>query len=116
MKKDKIGTIDEFHSKSCYKLYIYAVSLAKQINEYIDKGYIVIEKGEIKTHKFIFHDCNSPCIATQDRHFTYVDIGNTYNIDGKVWLYGEETKKTIKERFDKFQIVNPVNIEKIKYK
>lgn len=114
MKKE-IGTIDEFHSKRCYDLYMYGVELAKQINDYIDKGYIVIFEDEIIKTKFEFYDNEyrpEPYIKISN----LIYIGYVYDNSGKVWLEREYTKKSIRDKFSKFKIVNPKDIIKIKVK
>jgi len=112
--KKQLGTVDEFHTKSCYKLYMYAVSLAKQVNEYIDKGWLVLHEGQ-PLKKFIFYSRCSPCIAEKDGNCIIIWIGSTYDVEGKVWLHGDYTKKTIKERFQKIQIFDPANAVKLNY-
>ena len=71
--KKQLGTVDEFHTKSCYKLYMYAVSLAKQVNEYIDRGWLVLYKGK-PLKKFVFYSINSPCIGGRDGNCTIIWI------------------------------------------
>ena len=48
------GTVDEFHSQKYYDLYLYAIEFAKQINNYIDKGYIVLDGDDVFKNKFVF--------------------------------------------------------------
>lgn len=112
--KKQLGTVDEFHTKSCYKLYMYAVSLAKQVNEYIDRGWLVLYKGK-PLKKLVFYSINSPCIGERDGNCTIIWIGSTYDVEGRVWLHGDYTKKTIKERFQKIQIFDPANAVKLNY-
>jgi len=107
-----LGTVDEFHTKTCYKLYMYAVSLAKQVNEYIDKGWLVLDEVQ-PLKKFVFYSMGSPCVAERDGNCTMVWFGSSYDDEGRVWLHGEYTKKSIKERFEKIQIFDPANAAKL---
>lgn len=107
-----LGTVDEFHTKSCYKLYMYAVSLAKQVNEYIEKGWLVMDEGQ-SIKKFVFYSMESPCVAERDGNCTKVWFGSSYDKEGRVWLHGDCTKKTIKERFQKIQIFDPANATRL---
>jgi hypothetical protein len=112
MDMEKIGTIDEFHSKTCYNLYMYAVKLAKQVNEYIDKGCLVLS-GEQRIDKFIFHK-DDPCIAEYDGYTSMIWYGSCYDDNGKVWLHGDVTKKQIKKDFKNIDIYEPANRIKLK--
>lgn len=114
--KKQLGTVDEFHTKSCYKLYMYAVSLAKQVNEYIDRGWLVLHEGQ-PLKKFVFYSIvsGSPCVAERDGNCTIAWIGSSYDKEGRVWLHGDYTKKTIKEKFQKIQIFDPANAVKLNY-
>ena len=107
-----LGTINEFHTKSCYKLYLYAVELAKQANDYIDKGWLVLDDGQ-PLKKFVFYSMGSPCVAEKDGNCTMVWFGSCYDDEGKVWLHGDYTKKRIRERFKKIQIFDPANAVKL---
>ncbi|MFA5759788.1 MAG: hypothetical protein WC942_10590 [Clostridia bacterium] len=103
-----LGVVNEFHTKSCYKLYMYAVLLAKRVNEYIDKGWLVLYEGQ-HLKKFVFYSMGSPCIGERDDSCTMVWIGNSYDREGRVWLHSDYTKKTIKKMFQKIQIFDPAN-------
>ena len=48
-----LGTVDEFHSQKCFDLYMYAVGFAKQINSYLDTGYLVFNNDEYFKNKFV---------------------------------------------------------------
>lgn len=111
-----IAKENEFHSKSCYELYLYAVSLAKQVNEYIDKGYIVTEDN-YPFNKFVFYDThsNKPIIAEKKNEALYVWYGTATDYNGKVWLHGEITKKSIKKDFKKIVIIEPKHKIKLNY-
>lgn len=111
-----IAKENEFHSKCCYRLYLYVVSLAKQVNEYIDKGYIVTNDN-YPFNKFVFYDThgNKPIIAEKKNETLYVWYGATTDYNGKVWLRGEITKKSIKENFEKLVITEPGSKIKLKY-
>ena len=111
----QLGTIDEFHSPKCYELYLYAVGLAKQVNEYIDKGYIVFDGNDLFKNKFVFYCMNTPCIAEKSDYISFVYFGSSFDNDGKVWLSGIETKSTIKKRFEMFKFVKPSNIERMTF-
>lgn len=112
-----IGTIDEFHSKKCFELYMYAVEFAKQINSYLDDGYLVLNKNNEHTElKFVFYGINGPCIAQKSGNCLLVYFGHSIDKEGKVWIQGTTTKKSIKELFSKFKCVKPCNIERIKFK
>ena len=110
-----LGTVDEFHSKKCYDLYLYAVELAKQINNYIDRGYIVLDGEDIFRNKFVFYSMDRPCVAERSGNCSFVYFGSTFDTNGKVWLHGEETRTSIKKRFLEFKIVNPSNIERVSF-
>lgn len=112
--KKQLGTVDEFHTKSCYKLYMYAVSLAKQVNEYIDRGWLVLHEGQ-PLKKFVFYSMDSPCIGERDGNCTVAWIGSSRDKEGRVWLHGDYTKKAIKEKFQKIQIFDPANAVKLNY-
>lgn len=110
-----LGTVDEFHSQKCYDLYLYAVGFAKQINEYIDKGYMVFDGDEYHKNKFVFHSFDSPCIAEKSGNSYFIYFGSTFDHDGKVWLHGEESKSSIKKRFAQFKMVKPSNVERMSF-
>ena len=93
---------------------MYAVSLAKQVNEYIDRGWLVLYKGK-PLKKLVFYSINSPCVGERDGNCTIIWIGSTHDVKGRVWLHGDYTKKTIKERFQKIQIFDPANAVKLNY-
>ena len=110
-----LGTVDEFHSQKCYDLYLYAVGFAKQINEYIDKGYIVLDGGDdVFKNKFVFYK-DRPCVAERSGNCSFIYFGSTFDYNGKVWLHGEESKSSIKKRFTQFRMVNPSNIERVSF-
>lgn len=111
-----LGTVNEFHSKKCYDLYLYAVGFAKQINSYLENGYIVFDDTEHFKNKFIFYRSNGiPCVAEISGNCSFIYFGSTFDKEGKVWLHGEESKKSIKERFSKFKFVKPQHIERIPF-
>lgn len=110
-----LGTVDEFHSQKCYYLYLYAVEFAKQINEYIDKGYIVLDGDDVFKNKFVFYSMDIPCIAERSDNCSIIYFGSTFDHNGKVWLHGEESKLSIKKRFSQFKMVNPSNIERMSF-
>lgn len=116
----EIGTIDEFHSKHCYELYLYAVTLAKQINEYIESGYLVVNieenYSEFLTNPFKFYLKDEPAVAIScSKNSTNVWVGFVYDDEGKIWLTGEVTKKYIKKMFSKIKICDPKNFIKLKF-
>lgn len=112
--KKEIGTVEEFHSKKCYALYLFAVSLAKQINAYFDSGCIVFD---INLHRvngqFVFYGNNTPLVGIKDGMGIIGYVGYTFDEHNKVWLHGSISKKDILKMFLGFQIVRPENIEKI---
>lgn len=110
-----LGTVNEFHSKKCYDLYLYAVGFAKQINSYLENGYIVFNDTEYFKNKFVFYGNDRPYIAERSGNCSFIYFGSTFDNEGKVWLHGEETKKSIKERFSKFKFVKPQHIERMHF-
>lgn len=108
---------EEFHSKHCYDLFMYAVGLATQINEYIDKGYMVIDDDfYILEDKFIFESKNGyPMI----KHECYKVLCPSLDDNEKYWLSNDEdygSKNKIKAIFQQFKIVHPKHIKTIKFK
>ena len=101
-----LGTVDEFHTKTCFKLYMYAVGLAKQVNEYIDKGWLVLQDGE-QLSKFVFYSMDKPCVAEKRGNCSFIWFSSCYDTEGKVWLSRYTTKKKIREEFQKIQICDP---------
>lgn len=112
---EKIGRIEEFHSEKCFDLYMYAVGFAKQINSYLDAGYLVFDNCEVFKNKFIFHNGNNPRVATKIGicNTNYIDF--SFDNEGNICITGNETKESIKNRFSKFKFVKPCNIEKLKF-
>ncbi len=110
-----LGTVDEFHSQKCYDLYLYAVAFAKQINEYINKGYIILYGNEVFKNKFVFYSMDRPCIAEKSGNCSFIYFGSTFDNDGKVWLHGDESKSSIKKWFSQFKMVKPSNIERVSF-
>lgn len=113
----EIGTIKDFHSKKCYDLYMYAVSIAKQINDYINKGYLIINEEGIQTNKFLFYTDDNPCIAVKlNENSTLIYLGSSWDSNGKVWISGDgESKLTIRKLFNDIKIINPEHIVKLKF-
>ena len=110
-----LGTVDEFHSQKCYDLYMYAVGFAKQINSYLDAGYLVFDNDEYFKNKFVFYSMDIPCVAERSGNCSFIYFGSTFDKDGKVWLHGEESKSSIKKRFSQFKMVKPSNIERMSF-
>lgn len=103
---------DDFRSDKCYELYLYALSFAKQINEYIDNGFIVMDNNRLFKYKFVFQSASrKPCIALKIENSTLIWYGYSFSRDGKVWLSVIETKESIKKRFEQFKIIKPANVE-----
>ena len=113
MKKTE-GTVDEFRTKTCYGLYMYAVGLAKQVNDYIDKGWLVSRNGEA-LGRFIFRSMGEPCIAEEKGNCSLAWFGSFYDSTGKVWLHGDVTKKIIREKFEEIIICNPKLMTRLNY-
>ena len=113
----ELGELKDFHSKSCYELYLYAVELAKQVNEYIDKGYFVIKDGYL-LGKFIFYDniWEEAVVKEVEKNHSTIWVGGVYDNNGKVWLRGELTKNQIKEMFQKILISHPESFIQLNYK
>jgi len=111
----EIGTPEEFHSKKCYDLYLYAVSLAKQVNEYLDKGFIIFNGEDVFSDKFIFYHDKMPVVGYKSGRCFMGWLGQSWDKNGKVWIQGEDTKTSIKKMFSKFRFVRPENIEKLKF-
>lgn len=109
-----LGTVDEFHSQTCFELYMYAVGFAKQINSYLNNGYLVFDNDKYFKNKFVFYG-NRPYVSEQSGNCSFIYFGSTFDKEGRVWLHGEESKKSIKERFSKFKFVKPCNIEQIQF-
>ena len=110
-----LGTVDEFHSKKCFELYLFAVKLAEQINTYIDLGYIIINDDKFIKNKFVFRDEKEPYVALRNGNSSRIYVGGCYDNNYKVWLHGEFTKKSIFDIFCKFKMVKPENIEYVKF-
>ena len=110
-----LGTVDEFHSRECFDLYIYAVKFANQINNYINNGDLVFDGEEYFKNKFVFYGSDKPYVAEKSGNCSFIYFGSTYDKDGKVWLKVEETKSTIKKRFSQFKFVKPCNIERVQF-
>lgn len=112
----KIGTPDQFHSKTCYKLYTYALSLAKQVNDYIEKGYLVVYKDQF-LNKFVFYNelNEEPYIGERNGNATYIWFGSVFDENGKVYLCNDYTKKKIRNKFKEIKIYNPRYKEKLKF-
>lgn len=96
------GDVDEFQTPDCYDLYMHAVSLAEKINNYIDKGWIVIKDWK-HLWKFEFYGIEKPLILQNSS----IWFGNTLDMEGKVIFSWEYTKKTIENKFAKIKICNP---------
>lgn len=109
----RIGSRDEFRTKSCYKLYLYAVKLANQVNEYIDKGFLVLSDGE-PVNRFVFYGHSNPCVGEGSDRCIVSWVGNTFDDNGKVWLHGDVTKTDIKKMFKNILIYNPKDSIKLK--
>lgn len=116
--KPSIGTPQEFRTKKCFDLYMYAVSLAEQVNAYIDKGWLVIDEGA-PLNRFVFYAMGSPCIAEKsDSGGTVVYAGwygSVSDENGKVCFHGEYTKKSIRERFQQILIFDPAKAGKLQF-
>lgn len=115
---ERIGKLEEFHSKRCYERYMYAVKFGREINMYIDKGFLVFDEN--KEHvkgRFVFYGFSSPTIGIIEGNCTIGHFAATYDDDGKVWMTNEdnEAKKDIKKYFGSFSIVNPRDIKKITF-
>lgn len=110
-----LGSVDEFHSQKCYDLYMYAVGFAKQINSYLDAGYLVFDNDEYFKNKFVFYGNDRPYVAERSGDCSFIYFGSSFDNEGRVWLQGEETKKTIKDRFSKFKFVKPCHIERMQF-
>jgi len=103
----------DFHSKTHFDRYMFELKCIYQINQFINKGYLVLNedneifdkpfeirfetKNDIKIPEFWIAPCN------------YFE----YSITDKNKIFVERTKKQAKEFYSKFRIVNPKNIEKI---
>jgi len=107
-----IGTIDEFHTQTCYNLYMYAVGLAQKVNEYIDSGFLVLHNNQ-PMNKFVFYGMMGPCVAEEDGNCMIVWFGSGHDDDGKVWLHGDYNKKTILEQFREIKIIDPKHLVSI---
>ena len=105
---------NKFHSKSCYKLYMYAKGLAEQVNQFIDKGYIVLDEEGHSFMKFSFEK-EYPCIVQIYGNVTITRIGGCRDENNRVWIHGDLTKKDIKNMFQKILIYKPENRIKLKY-
>lgn len=113
---EKIGTCDQFHSKTCYNLYMYALSLAKQVNNYIEKDYLVVYKGHF-LNKFVFYNelNDEPYIGERNGNTTYIWFGSVFDKNGKVCLCDDYTKEKIRNKFEEIKIYNPDYKEKLKF-
>lgn len=112
---------DYFRTKTCYKLYLYAKSLAEQVNEYIDRGSLVFDEydGFRALGKFVFEDIHKePDVAqvSLNSNFRYSVLDKGYDRNGKIWICDEMTKKSIRALFENIRIVHPASIEKINFK
>ncbi len=113
--KKLIGVRSDFHTQTCFNLYMYAVSLARQINAYIDNGYVVM-KGEERINKFVFmcRMADAPCIGVLDGKYFWTWYGSTMSDEGKVCLREEVTKKQIRDDFRALRIYDPSKFVKLK--
>jgi len=109
---------DYFNSKRSCERYLYAKSFALRINDYLDVGYIVIdEKGEVVNSPFDFINNSKPVIArTYTDSSSIIYYGWTFTQDTHKIVFDNDnsTKSKIKELFNKFKIVNPKDIIRLK--
>lgn len=111
--------IDErhlFHSDRCYKRYLYGRKFAEKINEYIDRGCLVIDEyGEpLKPgERFIFRD--GEILLSDQKRFSVTYIGSVFDDEDKIYLLDDEfTMKNIKAKFQMFKIVDRKHIRKVR--
>lgn len=104
MDKNEI-TEDYFYSKRHYKRFMLAVKYAEKINEYLEKGYIIIDgydkriadKFETKLYEKLPDEGKSPVLVSE--HGAYYGFNF---VNGKIYI--EHTLKDIREKFIKFKI------------
>jgi hypothetical protein len=116
----RLGAVDEFHSKKCFELYLYAVKLAEVVNAHLDAGDIVFRTNahgqfEQFKHKFAFYGSHGPLIIEKWDHCGFIYFGATTDNNGKVWLSKECDKKQIKGAFSQFRFVRECSLKSIKY-
>lgn len=104
--EEPLDTAEKFHSQECYDLYMYAVGLAKQVNAYLDKGWLVLDSGR-PIRKFVFHHLGSPCVAQKYDNVTSIWLGIYTDDRCRVVLSGVDSKNSIWEQFQKIQVFNP---------
>jgi len=110
-----IAKEEQFYSAKQYNRYLFAVKLAKQINEYLRKGYTIIKDNEIVFGKFVFisENSNDPIVGLHSGNCVQ-DYLNTSQDDNEKWFV-DYTINEIKKVFSEFLIVKPKNIRRIKF-
>jgi len=109
-----IASKELFYDDFNYKKYLYAVSFAQQINDYLDKGFLVFEDNHRITGRFVFEHSfyGTPIVGLKEDNSTSCVITESQDDDEKFYI--ENSAEEIFEIFKKFNIVNPKHIEHIK--
>ena len=109
-----VGVRSEFHSQRCYQLYLYAVGLAQQVNDYIEKGFLLFNNdGGIIKRKLLFYHSDEPCILEQHEAMSSMWIGGVYDTSDRIIVSGEYTKKSIRMLFSEIMLYDPKDKKKL---
>lgn len=107
-----------FHSDTCYKRYLYMKRFTDQINDMLDKGYIVFDNdGEmiLPDSRFVYDE--GSIALRQSSTFRISYCGCTFDDDDLIYMLEKEFSfKEIKKMFAKFKYVDPKHIKQLKLK
>jgi hypothetical protein len=93
-----------FVNKKHYEIFLYAVELAKKINNYLKEDCVVYNE-DYSNGKFKF---TKKTLTWKSGDCSFMIIGFEWNEKGKIYV---QSKKEIDKFFRTFKIIRPENIE-----
>jgi hypothetical protein len=110
-----MSTIEYFNSNKDYKRYLEMKGLAEQVNDFIGKGYLVLDDGKSIIEPFVFSLMGEePEIAYKASNTCLITYLGTYSEKTGKLIVEADDLISFKKMIKKFSVINPNDIKRIK--